>query len=171
MPRARILALPISLFCSRGDTSHPLLPKWSQAKERDGKGFSMSYSAIKMPDLFKNLLRKLSEKCEEEGSRDAGRNVNINLFWLFDAWKLNIHICPLSRHLETQYSLQNTSEEIVHSIANNKKFKHRWISFKIAIPDADTCADTCEVFNTKAILTSAYVAHQWLWFSLISWTW
>lgn len=70
------------LVCSRCDH---LFPKWFQAKERDGKGFSMSYSAVKMPDLFKNLLRKLSEKREEASSRAEGRSININLFWLFDA--------------------------------------------------------------------------------------
>lgn len=80
------------LFCSRCDSIHHLLPKWSQAKESDGKGFSMCNSTVKMPDLFKNLLGKLSKKREEEGSRHEGRNVNINIFWLFDAWILNIHV-------------------------------------------------------------------------------
>lgn len=58
----------------------------------------------------------------------------------------------LFQDLEIQYSLQNTSEEIVHSIAHNKTFKHRQINIKILVPGADTCADTCEIFKTLPII-------------------
>lgn len=62
------------------------------------------------------------------------------------------HPHALFQDLETQYSLQNTSEEIVHSIANNKTLKHTRIRFKIVIPGDDTSADTCVVFKTLPII-------------------
>lgn len=58
----------------------------------------------------------------------------------------------LFQDLETQYGLQNTSEETVNTIANIKTFKHREISFKILTLGADTCANPSEVFKTLPII-------------------
>lgn len=93
----------ILLFCSRCDTNHHLLPKWSQAKERNGRGFSTCYSAVKMQDLFKILLRKLSEKCEEEGV-DMKEGMLTLICFGSSKHRYSISTCPLSRPRNSVWS-------------------------------------------------------------------
>lgn len=81
-------------------------------------------------------------------------------------------MCILFQGLEIQYTLQNTTEKIIYTVANNKTCKLTWISFKIASPGADTCVDLWRLKNPSnnlaiwtyqiSVLASSYVACQWL---------
>lgn len=53
----------------------------------------------------------------------------------------SISMYILFEGLKVPYGLQNTSENIICTIANNKSGKPTQSSFQIVCPGADTCVD------------------------------